>query len=70
MIRSLMDGLGQNASHMDVHGSSFNPETLYVEVESNDNQSELGLLEVEQYLGLTGIDSEVGEPDSQQKVVL
>jgi hypothetical protein len=27
-----MDGLGQNAYHMTVHGNSFNPETLDVEV--------------------------------------
>jgi hypothetical protein len=70
MIRSLVAGLEQNAYHMAVRESSFNPETLDVEVESNDNQSELDLLEVEQDLGLADIDSEVGEPDGQQKVVL
>ena len=42
-----MAGLEQNAYHMAVRESSFNPETLDVEVESNDNQSELDLLEVE-----------------------
>ena len=65
-----MDGLWQNTYHMAVHGNSFNPETLDIAVEFNDNQSELDLLEVEQDLGLEDVDSEVEELDGQQKVVL
>ena len=59
-----MAGLEQNAYHMAVHGNSFNPKNMDVEVKFNDNQSELDLLEVEQDLGLEDADSEAGKPES------
>ena len=65
MIRFLMAGLGQNAYHIAVHGSSFNPETLDIEGGFTNNHLELKLLEVRQDFGLVDVDSEVGEPYSQ-----
>ena len=70
MIRSLLAGIRQNTHPMTVHRSIFNIETLDTEVEFNNNQSEFDLLEVEHDIGLADVDSEIEEPDGQQKVVL
>ena len=52
MVRSLMEGLGPNTYFMAREASTFNQETLEVEIEFNKNQSEIGMRKIEQDLEL------------------
>ena len=52
MVRSLMEGLGPNAYHMAREASTFNRETLEMEVDFNENQSDIDLHKMEQEFGL------------------
>ena len=65
-----MDGLGPNTYHLAKHGSVFNPETLEVEVEFNENQLEIDLLEMEREFGLEEEIVDKDSPTIKQKVVI
>ena len=65
LIRSLMDALGSNAYNMTKYVSTFNPETLEVEVEINEKQSEIDLLEMERGFGLEDESGDVDVPEGQ-----
>ena len=50
-----MEELGFNTYYMAREASTFDQETLEVEVEFNGNQSEIDLLEMEQEFGLEDV---------------
>ena len=52
MIKSIMEGMGPNTYDLAKYASTFNQETLGVDVEFNDNQSDIYMREMEQELGL------------------
>lgn len=70
MIRSIMEGLGSNASNMAKCGRRFDPETLEVEVEFNENQSEIELLEMKREFRLEDDSSNAGVPKGQHEVLI
>ena len=47
-----MEGMGPNTYDLAKYASTFNQETLEVDVEFNDNQSDIYMHEMEQELGL------------------
>ena len=50
MIKPLMEGMGPSTYDLADHASTFNQENLEVGVDSNDNQSEIDMREIEQEL--------------------
>ena len=52
VIIRIMEGLGYGAYNMANYGSNVDPKALEMEVEFNENQSEINLLEMEHEFGL------------------
>ena len=65
-----MEGLGPDTYYMAKHASTFDRDTIEVEIDFNENQAEIDLLNMEQEFEL-GDDSVVEDaPDVQQGVVI
>ena len=65
---SLTEGLGPSAYCMARKASTFNRETLGVEVEFNENQSEIDLRKMEREFGLDDDSVVVDAPEVQKEV--
>ena len=60
-----MESLESNACNMTKYGSIFDPDTLVVEAEFNENQSNLDLLEMEREFELNGDSGDTDIPEGQ-----
>ena len=65
-----MEGMGPSTYDMAKYASTFNRETLEVDVEFNDNQSEIDMREMEQDLGLDDDSVVVNAREIQNEVVI
>ena len=69
MAKFLMEGLGLISYYMTREASTFDRETLEVEVEFNENQSEIDLHEMKKEFGLDDDSVNVDAPEIQNEVV-
>ena len=65
-----MEEMGPNTYHLAKYASTFNQETLEVDVEFNDNQSEINMCEIEHELELDDNSVIVKAHDIQNEMVI
>ena len=68
IIRSILGGLGFNAYDMAKFASTFNHNTLEVEVGFNKNLPKIDFLEMEREFGMGNDSNDADVPDVQQRV--
>ena len=70
MIKSIMEGLGSNAYEKAKFASTFDRDSLEVEVGFNENLSEIDLLKMEREFGLDDDSGDADATEVQQRVVI